>query len=37
MRVLAWALLVAMTALGFWGYLQPNFVVNLGNMLSACF
>ncbi len=37
MRVLAWMLLAAMTALGFWAYLQPLFVVNLGNMLSACF
>ncbi|SCK23491.1 hypothetical protein PSELUDRAFT_2737 [Vogesella sp. LIG4] len=37
MKLLAWGLLTAIAALGFWAYLQPLFVVKLGNMLSACF
>lgn len=37
MKLLLWLLLATLLALGFWAYLQPLFIVNVGNMLSACF
>ncbi len=37
MKWLAGLLLAMLLALGFWAYLQPGFMVDVGNMLSACF